>query len=294
DLLVAIAELPDAAQTLPWITMTPESTEVLAKATAAGDAVNSPEQANDLPADVAAAFAALPTDAAESETASHTAPDIPSNPLASSAEAESLGAVRQVDIPDQSDQSNQDITTAPASLLDWPDGTPSDDVSDEGTDPSASEQVPADLQAMLKTIPADTQTLPWVDMTPQTQPLSAAGATVAERSLDEKNRVTLAPCNTRWAYVSWQLTEKSRTQLQQPDAQLALRLYSVSTGDKEDKAADTERHFQQHECYDLAREWYLPIPNLNQDYRVEVGYFNADKRWQPLAQSPAVYFPDLA
>ncbi|MEO1348713.1 MAG: substrate-binding domain-containing protein [Cyanobacteria bacterium J06635_15] len=293
ELLVQIADLPQEAQTPPWISMTAEPTEVLAKATADEAAV---EQADDIPADLAAEFAAIPTeeavpgDGSDSDVNLDTEGNINNGaagmeppPLDTPVEDWMMAAV--VDVPDEEDLDQ--IPSATPMPLDWPDADQAD-----------SEDVPAELQAALQDIPNEPQTLPWVTMvsepTGRSGAIAAASTTVAnsqapQTALIEKSQITLAPCNTQWAYVSWTVAQKKRDVLQQQtDAQLAVRLYDVT-----DVGADYAqlREFQQHECYDLAREWYLAIPQLGRDYLVELGYFNADKRWQPIVHSDIVHFP---
>ena len=330
-LLAEIADLSPTAQTPPWITMDAEPDEVLAKATADDEAINPTEG---IPPELAAEFAAIPDEEQPSTTDMHS--DIKgSGVIAAGDEAGNVNAAITIDNPDQvadwhenldaavtldspeqdaidravdnaSDQ-NSAAALGTAAVVDSPESEDVDQMSSASPTPldwpdthqaDNSEDIPAELQAALQDIPADPQTLPWVNMVSDPaaggNAIAAASNTILTPTatkpvLIEKNQITLAPCNTQWAYVSWSLGQKHRDALeQQPEAQLALRLYDV-TESGEDYTQG--RDFQQHECYDLAREWYLSIPRLDRDYLVELGYFNADKRWQPLIHSEVVHFP---
>lgn len=98
-----------------------------------------------------------------------------------------------------------------------------------------------------------------------------------------ENYITLSPQDAHWAYAYWSVTEDLKAVLKQQGGQtLAVRLYDVTGID----FAMTPAHsMQQLNCSDDAQDLYIPIPAVDRDYLVELGYITSDNRWLLLARS---------
>ena len=101
-------------------------------------------------------------------------------------------------------------------------------------------------------------------------------------------RVVFLPRDPEWAYVFWQISEIDREKAQSLGAsKLCLRLYDA-TGVGEGKL--NQGTLREINVDSFSTEWYLPIPLVDRDYRVELGYkygFN----WMSLAFSSVSHVP---
>lgn len=93
----------------------------------------------------------------------------------------------------------------------------------------------------------------------------------------------------QWAKVRWDFSAADRERaLAAGGQQLALRLTDVT--DTADGGA--HRHTLQEVLVEAgAREWHLPVPLGDRDYRVELGYRTTTGGWYPLVLSSVVRMP---
>ncbi len=99
-------------------------------------------------------------------------------------------------------------------------------------------------------------------------------------------RLSVDPDEGRF-YALWQIDAGDRAKAKaQGGETLALRLYDV-TG--RPTAASLPEAVAEQLCRDdFAQDWYLPIPQWNRIYVVEVGYLSAAGSWGAIAQSAEV------
>ena len=101
--------------------------------------------------------------------------------------------------------------------------------------------------------------------------------------------VSLMPQDHQWALARWAISPSDGERaLAAGGLELALRLTDV-TG-SEDGGAHPHA-LQQLVVAAGAREWHLPVPLGDRDYRVELGYRTADGGWYSLALSSVVRMP---
>lgn len=121
------------------------------------------------------------------------------------------------------------------------------------------------------------------------EPAPAAAPTIAPTSGGSSTWIALTPQDHQWASVCWEISPADRDRIQAMGSQeLALRLTDV-TG-----SVDGGAHphtLQQVTVPVTAREWYLPVPVGDRDYKVEVGARTADGGWVSLAVSTVVRMP---
>ncbi|WP_035987733.1 substrate-binding domain-containing protein [Leptolyngbya sp. KIOST-1] len=88
-------------------------------------------------------------------------------------------------------------------------------------------------------------------------------------------------------YAVWQVDASDRAQARDSGGEtMALRLYDV-TGQA--TQSELPPAVAEQRCRDdFAQDWYLPIPQWDRIYVVEVGYLSATGDWQAIAQSGAV------
>jgi uncharacterized protein len=131
------------------------------------------------------------------------------------------------------------------------------------------------------------------------QPIAAAVQDAAEPGTlveipaaelpDSASWVSFVPRDPQWASVFWQLNGAERQRALAAGAQqLCLRVADVTglpTG-------ATHPHTLQEVVVDGgAREWYLPVPLSDRDYRVELGYRLTGGGWLSLAVSAVARVP---
>lgn len=106
-----------------------------------------------------------------------------------------------------------------------------------------------------------------------------------------ESRIVLMPRDPKWVYAYWDIPNSQKEALrQQGGSRLALRFYDVTDINV---AVQRPHSLQQHECDEMAREWYLPVPVSDRDYLVEIGYVCTDGRWLVLARSAPVRVPPV-
>jgi hypothetical protein len=101
--------------------------------------------------------------------------------------------------------------------------------------------------------------------------------------------VTLLPRDHQWAIVRWQIADEDRQRALAAGGQdLALRLTDV-TGREDGQALP--HALQQVVVAAGSREWHLPVPLGDRDYRVELGWRTAEGGWFSLVFSSVVRMP---
>jgi len=106
-----------------------------------------------------------------------------------------------------------------------------------------------------------------------------------------KSRIVMMPRDPEWSYVYWDIPNEHKEELRrQGGQQLLLRLYDVTNLDQE---VQYRNSVQEYPIDELAREWYVPIPNSDRDYLCEIGYRSPDGSWLMLARSASVHTPPV-
>jgi hypothetical protein len=106
-----------------------------------------------------------------------------------------------------------------------------------------------------------------------------------------ENRIVLLPRDPRWTYAYWEVSEAYKATLRhQGGQQLALRLYDVTDINFEHQLPHRMMEFL---CDELARDWYLPIPESDRSYLVEIGYRCSDDRWLLISRSRSIHVPPI-
>ena len=137
--------------------------------------------------------------------------------------------------------------------------------------PQASESVTA---AVLSPLPGITSA-------------DAAEAVATERS----SQITFLPRDPQWAYVFLEISATDQQRAAAAGAtQLALRVADV-TGLP--LGAVHANSLQELVVNQDAREWHLPMPLSDRDYRVELGYRTQSGGWFSLATSSVARMPAL-
>ncbi|WP_066425952.1 DUF4912 domain-containing protein [Anabaena sp. 4-3] len=104
-------------------------------------------------------------------------------------------------------------------------------------------------------------------------------------TVDEDSQIFFTPRTTKWAYISWQISEQRQEILHNAGiSQLTLRLYDVTYIDL---SYQTPQLVQQYECEEIIQNRYVAIPQSDRDYMVEIGYLEGD-RWITIASSSIV------
>ena len=118
-------------------------------------------------------------------------------------------------------------------------------------------------------------------------PVQQAGSGVPELA----SHVTFLPRDPQWAYVFWEISASDQQRAAAAGAtQLALRVADV-TGLP--LGAVHSNSLQELVVSSGAREWHLPMPLSDRDYRVELGYRTRGGGWFSLATSSAARMPAL-
>jgi hypothetical protein len=143
------------------------------------------------------------------------------------------------------------------------------------------EGLPPEVAAALASIPPSSpDSFGVVPVSADTKPLAVqpAAASWVRLSVDQDGG--------RF-YAVWQVDEGDRTKARaQGGETLALRLYDV-TG--RPTAAPLPQAVAEQLCRDdFAQDWYLPIPQWDRIYVVEVGYLSGAGAWGAIAQSAEV------
>ncbi len=130
------------------------------------------------------------------------------------------------------------------------------------------------------------------------QPVPPVAAPAEQRTAAEAPSVSSAgthvvflPRDPQWAYVFWEISSADRARATAAGGQqLCLRVADV-TGLPLGAA---HPHTLQELVVDAgAREWYVPVPLCDRDYRVELGYRLAGGGWFSMAVSSVARVPAL-
>jgi len=103
------------------------------------------------------------------------------------------------------------------------------------------------------------------------------------------SHITFLPRDPQWAYVFWEISSSDQQRAAAAGGiQLALRVADV-TGLP--LGAAHANSLQELVVNQGAREWHLPMPLSDRDYRVELGYRTAGGGWFSLATSSVARMP---
>jgi len=120
---------------------------------------------------------------------------------------------------------------------------------------------------------------------------SAAAAVLAPIATELPSHITFLPRDPQWAYVFWEISASDQQRAAAAGAtQLALRVADV-TGLP--LGAVHANSLQELVVNQGAREWHLPMPLSDRDYRVELGYRTQSGGWFSLATSSVARMPAL-
>ena len=105
------------------------------------------------------------------------------------------------------------------------------------------------------------------------------------------SHITVLPRDPQWAYVFWEISSNDHQLAKATGAtQLALRVADV-TGLP--LGAAHPHTLQELVVNNGAKEWHLPMPVSDRDYRVELGYRTSSGGWFSLATSSVARMPAL-
>jgi phosphate transport system substrate-binding protein len=103
---------------------------------------------------------------------------------------------------------------------------------------------------------------------------------------DITTSVVFTPRTSKWAYVSWQISDTEKQALQNEGvSQLVLRLYDVTGIDLSYQAPHL---VQQYELETITRDRFVTIPTSDRDYITEIGHLAPGDRWVSIARSATV------
>ncbi|NDJ24658.1 DUF4912 domain-containing protein [Nostoc sp. B(2019)] len=139
----------------------------------------------------------------------------------------------------------------------------------------------ASVYGIEETAELNTQTLSntTVDNTPVEEVFGLVDA-------DEESSIVFTPRTSKWAYVSWYISDTKKEELrQQGGSQLVVRLYDVTDIDL---SYQSPQLVQQYESEEATSDGLVAIPVSDRDYITEIGYITDDDRWLLIARSPIV------
>jgi hypothetical protein len=118
---------------------------------------------------------------------------------------------------------------------------------------------------------------------------ASSAAATAPAQPQTSSHITFIPRDPQWAYVFWEISGSDQQRATAAGAtQLALRVADV-TGLP---AGSAHPHtLQELVVSSGAREWHLPMPLSDRDYRVELGYRTTGGGWFSLALSSVARMP---
>ena len=120
---------------------------------------------------------------------------------------------------------------------------------------------------------------------------SAAAQQTGLAAQELPSHITFLPRDPQWAYVFWEIRSSDQERANAAGAtQLALRVADV-TGLP--LGAAHPHTLQELVVSSGAREWHLPMPVSDRDYRVELGYRTKTGGWFSLATSSVARMPAL-
>ncbi|MBE9158999.1 substrate-binding domain-containing protein [Nodosilinea sp. LEGE 06152] len=149
-------------------------------------------------------------------------------------------------------------------------------------DSSGLEGLPPDVVAALASIPPSSPDSFGVVPTSAEAEAAPPSATVTKSWI----RLSIDRQSDRF-YAVWHIDASDRTRAKDSGGEtMTLRLYDV-TG-RATQSALPPAVAEQRCRDDFAQDWYLPIPQWDRIYVVEVGYLSATGDWQTIAQSAEV------
>ena len=121
--------------------------------------------------------------------------------------------------------------------------------------------------------------------------LESTATSSSAASPELPSHITFLPRDPQWAYVFWEISSSDQERANAAGAtQLALRVADV-TGLP--LGAAHPHTLQELVVSSGAREWHLPMPVSDRDYRVELGYRTKTGGWFSLATSSVARMPAL-
>ena len=125
--------------------------------------------------------------------------------------------------------------------------------------------------------------------TQQTEPGPAPAASSAAERHEPNTQVVFLPRDPQWGYVFWDISSRDRQRAAAAGAgQLCLRVADV-TGLP---LGASHPHALQEIVVDAqGKEWYLPVPLSDREYRVELGFRLTQGGWFSLAHSAVARVP---
>ena len=174
------------------------------------------------------------------------------------------------------------VTLEPGDYIPPPPTEPSAALIDDDDDLSGLEGLPPEVLAAMASIPPSSPDSFGVVPAAADAAIAPAPATAAKSWI----RLSVDRESDRF-YALWNVDQDDRTQAKNQGGEtMTLRLYDV-TG----RATQTPlpSAVAEQRCRDdFAQDWYLPIPQWDRIYVVEVGYLSARGDWQAIAQSAEV------
>jgi hypothetical protein len=144
------------------------------------------------------------------------------------------------------------------------------------------------LEAVSEALPQSTPSV--VTLEHDKAPSSSAPAASSGAS-ELPSHITFLPRDPQWAYAFWEISARDQQRAAAAGAtQLALRVADV-TGLP--LGAVHANSLQELVVAQGAREWHLPMPLSDRDYRVELGYRTKTGGWFSLATSSVARMPAL-
>jgi hypothetical protein len=144
------------------------------------------------------------------------------------------------------------------------------------------------LEAVSEALPQSTPSV--VTLEHDKAPSSSAPAASSGAS-ELPSHITFLPRDPQWAYAFWEISARDQQRAAAAGAtQLALRVADV-TGLP--LGAAHPHTLQELVVSSGAREWHLPMPVSDRDYRVELGYRTKSGGWFSLATSSVARMPAL-
>jgi hypothetical protein len=120
---------------------------------------------------------------------------------------------------------------------------------------------------------------------------NSAASLLAPIATELTSHVTFLPRDPQWAFVFWEISASDQQRAAAAGAtQLALRVADV-TGLP--LGAAHPHTLQELVVNSGAREWHLPMPLSDREYRVELGYRTKSGGWFSLATSSVARMPSL-